>query len=185
MLKQQTMRNSEDNLPDQGADKPLLEFQNSSFRYRADIDDVLKNINLALYKKQKIGIVGRTGAGKSSLTLAICKIIDMTEGQMLIEGLDSANLNLRKLRPMINVIPQDPFIFEGNLRENLDPMRVFSDQQMLEALRMTGLDNFAQFKQGLDSPVIIFRVDVIISFKGEFLFLNSEFNICIEYNTTI
>ena len=92
----------------------ILEFEKASFRYRDNIPDVLKDLKLKMFQGEKIGIVGRTGiilftrykgAGKSSLTLGISKIIDLTAGRMMVGGENAANMKLRKLRSMISVIP--------------------------------------------------------------------------------
>jgi ABC-type multidrug transport system fused ATPase/permease subunit len=108
----------------------VLEFRNASFSYRDDIDNVLKDLNLKLKRSEKIGIVGRTGAGKSSITLAISKIIDLTAGDMLVEGKEYRELKTKDLRKNISVIPQEAFIFEGSLERNLDPYRKYSSEQI-------------------------------------------------------
>jgi ATP-binding cassette, subfamily C (CFTR/MRP), member 1 len=85
------------------------------------MDDVLKDISFDLFKNQRVGIIGRTGAGKSTLTLAVSKIISISGGLMTIDGIDSQELDLKSLREKISVIPQDAFLYDGSLRLNLDP----------------------------------------------------------------
>ncbi|CCE62252.1 hypothetical protein TPHA_0C00960 [Tetrapisispora phaffii CBS 4417] len=119
--------------------KGAIEFKNYSTRYRPELDLVLKNINLKILPKEKVGIVGRTGAGKSSLTLALFRIIEASSGSIEIDGVNINELGLYDLRHKLSIIPQDSQVFEGSIRENIDPTQQFSEQEIWNALEMAHL----------------------------------------------
>ena len=98
-----------------------VDFNNYSTRYRPGLDLVLKNINLHIKSHEKIGVVGRTGAGKSSLTLALFRIIEPATGDISIDNLSTSTIGLLDLRQRVAIIPQDAALFEGTVRDNLDP----------------------------------------------------------------
>jgi ATP-binding cassette subfamily C (CFTR/MRP) protein 1 len=116
--------------PAQGA----VAFENLSVRYRAGLDLVLKNVNLSFKPHEKIGVVGRTGAGKSSLTLALFRIIEAAEGHISIDGLNTSTIGLMDLRRRLAIIPQDAALFEGTLRDNLDPAHTRDDTELWSVL---------------------------------------------------
>ena len=93
---------------------------------------VLKNVSFIVKPTEKIGIVGRTGAGKSTLCLALCRIIESYSGCILMDDIDISKVDLNDLRSNIAVIPQDPTIFTGTLRFNLDPTGQLSDHEIIE-----------------------------------------------------
>ena len=114
------------------------------------IRDRLKNVSFEVEGGKKVGIVGRTGAGKSSFTLALFRIIEATEGEMLVDGIDIAKLGLHELRSKITIIPQDPVLFSGSLRMNLDPFNAYSDEKIWEALKLAHLETFvSSLNEGL------------------------------------
>jgi ABC-type multidrug transport system fused ATPase/permease subunit len=121
--------------PSQGA----VEFNGYSTRYRPDLDPVLKEVSFSVKAGEKVGIVGRTGAGKSSLALALFRGLEAEKGQILIDGVDIGSIGLRDLREAITIVPQDPTLFTGTLRSNLDPFGLFSDEQIFTALRRVHL----------------------------------------------
>ena len=90
-------------------------------RYRPKTEKVLKGLNLNIKGGQKIGIVGRTGAGKSTISLALTRIVEIDEGKILIDGKSISDHSLEQLREKITIIPQDPTLFTGTLRFNIDP----------------------------------------------------------------
>ncbi|NXJ90469.1 MRP1 protein, partial [Corythaixoides concolor] len=119
-----------------------IEFRNYSLRYRPDLDLALKHVNLTINGQEKIGITGRTGAGKSTLAVGLLRLVEAAEGAILIDGLDIAELGLHDLRTKITVIPQDPVLFSGSLRMNLDPLNQYTDGDIWTALELTQLKNF-------------------------------------------
>ncbi|XP_068002963.1 multidrug resistance-associated protein 1 isoform X2 [Melanerpes formicivorus] len=119
-----------------------VEFRGYGLRYREDLDLVLKNINVTISGGEKVGIVGRTGAGKSSLTLGLFRINEAAEGEIIIDGVNIANIGLHDLRFKITIIPQDPILFSGSLRMNLDPFDQHSDEDIWRSLELAHLQNF-------------------------------------------
>ena len=108
-------------------------------------------IDCQIQSGEKIGIVGRTGAGKSSLTLALFRIIEAAGGQITIDGQNIGLMGLNRLRSRLTIIPQDPVLFSGSLRMNLDPFEMYSDDQIWMALE------HAHLKGKLSIAIIIFR----------------------------
>ncbi|KAJ2726275.1 hypothetical protein GGI07_000752, partial [Coemansia sp. Benny D115] len=136
--------------PEQG----MVEFKGYSTRYREGLDLVLKDLSLRVLPRQKIGIVGRTGAGKSSLALALFRIIEAAGGQILIDGEDISQYGLYDVRSKLSIIPQDPVLFAGSVRENLDPFASYSDEQIWLALEHAHLaDVIRDRAEGLDFVV--------------------------------
>ncbi|CAK7908275.1 multiple drug resistance-associated protein-like transporter 1 [[Candida] anglica] len=116
-----------------------IHFKNYSTKYRANLDPVLKGINIDIKPSEKIGIVGRTGAGKSSLTLALFRIIEATGGHIEIDGIDTSKIGLYDLRHQLSIIPQDAHTIEGSIRQNLDPFDNYSDEQLWKVLELSHL----------------------------------------------
>uniref|UniRef100_A0A8B9X335 ATP binding cassette subfamily C member 8 n=1 Tax=Bos mutus grunniens TaxID=30521 RepID=A0A8B9X335_BOSMU len=123
------------NWPDQGK----IQIQNLSVRYDSSLKPVLKHVNALISPGQKIGICGRTGSGKSSFSLAFFRMVDMFEGRIIIDGIDIAKLPLHTLRSRLSIILQDPVLFSGTIRFNLDPERKCSDSTLWEALEIAQL----------------------------------------------
>nr|XP_051689946.1 ATP-binding cassette sub-family C member 8 isoform X1 [Oryctolagus cuniculus] len=123
------------NWPDQGK----IQIQNLSVRYDSSLKPVLKHVNALISPGQKIGICGRTGSGKSSFSLAFFRMLDMFEGRIIIDGIDIAKLPLHTLRSRLSIILQDPVLFSGTIRFNLDPERKCSDSTLWEALEIAQL----------------------------------------------
>lgn len=98
-----------------------IEFQNVDLKYRPTTEIVLDKLSFQVESQEKIGIVGRTGSGKSTICISISRIVELFSGKILIDGVDISQLNLNYLRSRITVIPQDPILFKGTLRQNLDP----------------------------------------------------------------
>uniref|UniRef100_H2Z8F8 Multidrug resistance-associated protein 1 n=1 Tax=Ciona savignyi TaxID=51511 RepID=H2Z8F8_CIOSA len=119
-----------------------IKFEDYSTRYRSELDLVVKNINADIKGGEKIGIVGRTGAGKSSLTLALFRIIESVEGCITIDGLNISKIGLQDLRSKLSIIPQDPVLFSGTLRMNLDPFDSYTDEELWNALKHSHLKDF-------------------------------------------
>ncbi|OAG44265.1 hypothetical protein AYO21_01261 [Fonsecaea monophora] len=117
----------------------VVEFIGYSTRYRPDLDPVLKNVTFKIEAGHKVGIVGRTGAGKSSLALALFRGLEAEAGKILIDDVDIGLIGLQDLREAITIVPQDPTLFSGTLRTNLDPFELFTDEEIFTALRRVQL----------------------------------------------
>lgn len=111
-----------------------VSFRDYSARYRPGLDLVLKNISLDIKAHEKVGVVGRTGAGKSSLTLALFRIIEPASGYISIDDLNTSTIGLLDLRRRLAIIPQDAALFEGTIRDNLDPGHVHDDTELWAVL---------------------------------------------------
>ena len=116
-----------------------IDFINYSVKYRPDTKIVLKNLNFSIKHGEKIGVVGRTGSGKSTLCLCLFRIIEASSGKILIDDIDISLIGLALLRSIITVIPQDPTLIEGTLRENLDPLGKYDDDTMKHQLNLLGM----------------------------------------------
>ena len=109
-------------------------YENYSMKYRPNCDLALKDINININSGEKIGIVGRTGSGKSSLTLSLFRIVEAFKGKITIDGKNIAEIPLKKLRRAISIVPQEPFLLEGTLKTNLDPLNLYNEQEINEVL---------------------------------------------------
>uniref|UniRef100_A0A8D3BME4 Multidrug resistance-associated protein 1 n=1 Tax=Scophthalmus maximus TaxID=52904 RepID=A0A8D3BME4_SCOMX len=125
-----------------------IDIRGFGLRYRHDLDLAIRNITICINGGEKVGIVGRTGAGKSSLTLGIFRIIEGAEGHIFIDGVNIAELGLHELRSRITIIPQDPVLFSGSLRMNLDPFDSYSDEEVWQALEFSHLKTFVSSLPG-------------------------------------
>lgn len=152
-------------------EKGRISFKNFSIRYRPGLELVLHKVTAHVEPSEKIGIVGRTGAGKSSLTLALFRIIEADGGCIEIDGINIANLQLEHLRSRLTIVPQDPVLFSGTMRMNLDPFSAYSNAQVWDALRNAHLDAFVD---SLDD-----KLDHHISEGGENLSVGQRQLICL------
>ncbi len=142
-------------LPEGWPEEGEIEFEDYQTRYRPGLELVLKGISMRLSGLEKVGLCGRTGAGKSSLTLALFRIVEPAGGAIRIDGVDVSRLGLHRLRSRLTIIPQDPVLFTGDLRFNLDPTGEHSDAELWSALEHAHLRDFVagSLSAGLDSEV--------------------------------
>ncbi|KAG0327184.1 hypothetical protein BG000_001046 [Podila horticola] len=132
-----------------------VDFVNYETRYRPGLDLVLRGVTCSIRAHEKIGICGRTGAGKSSLTLALFRIIESAKGQIFVDGIDISTLGLYDVRSRFSIIPQDPVLFAGTIRFNLDPLGTRSDLELWQALEDSYLkDHVSQMDGGLNAMVL-------------------------------
>ncbi|KAG4076109.1 hypothetical protein HA402_011455 [Bradysia odoriphaga] len=130
-----------------------IEFCNVAYRYSETLPPVFANLNLVIHPNEKIGICGRTGAGKSSLIGALFRLA-VIEGNIFIDGVDTNSIDLQELRSKISIIPQDPVLFSGTLRRNLDPFDKHNDADIWKALEDVELKHIATGPLGLKSVVL-------------------------------
>lgn len=131
-----------------------ISFENVSMRYRKELPLVLKNLSIFIEGSEKIGICGRTGAGKSTLMTALYRLVDLSSGKILIDGVDISKIGLHELRSNLAIIPQDPVLFQGTLRKNLDPFDELPDSELNDALLRSGLiGTTTTITAGLDTEV--------------------------------
>ncbi|KAK0040484.1 multidrug resistance-associated protein 1, partial [Biomphalaria pfeifferi] len=126
--------------PSQGS----IEFVHYSSRYREGLDLVLKDINIYIKPGEKIGIIGRTGAGKSSFVLSLFRLIEAASGSILIDGIDISTIGLHKLRQGLTILPQDSVLLSGSLRMNLDLCNQRTDDELWQSLELVQLKQFCQ-----------------------------------------
>ncbi|XP_028809628.1 ATP-binding cassette sub-family C member 9 isoform X3 [Denticeps clupeoides] len=131
-----------------------IKIQDLCVRYDPMLKPVLKHVNAYIQPGQKVGICGRTGSGKSSLSLAFFNMVDMFEGKIIIDGIDICKLPLQTLRSRLSIIMQDPVLFSGSIRFNLDPGCTCTDDRLWEALEIAQLKNMVKaLPGGLDAVV--------------------------------
>ncbi|KAM5140785.1 ATP-binding cassette sub-family C member 2-like [Mantella aurantiaca] len=137
--------------PQNWPDKGVVKFVDYKVRYRQGLDLVLHGITCTVDSMEKVGIVGRTGAGKSSLTSSIFRIMESAGGQILIDGQDISLIGLHDLRKKLTIIPQDPILFSGTLRMNLDPFDQYTDEEVWKALELSHLKPYVE---GLEEKLL-------------------------------
>uniref|UniRef100_A0A8D0GZU4 ATP binding cassette subfamily C member 8 n=1 Tax=Sphenodon punctatus TaxID=8508 RepID=A0A8D0GZU4_SPHPU len=141
-------------IPQNWPDSGEIQIQNLSVRYDSTLKPVLKHVNAHISPGRKIGICGRTGSGKSSFSLAFFRMVDTFEGRIVIDGIDIAKLPLQTLRSRLSIILQDPILFSGTIRFNLDPEKKCTDSMLWEALEIAQLKHVVKaLPGGLDAIV--------------------------------
>ncbi|KAJ3614567.1 hypothetical protein NHX12_018139 [Muraenolepis orangiensis] len=134
-------------------DRGKLEFAGAVLCYREGLPNALDGVSLLVHPGEKVGVVGRTGSGKSSLFLAMFRLVELNRGGILLDGLDISTLGLAQLRSRLAIIPQDPILFSGSVRENLDPCGHHPDHILLDALKHCHLDPLVARMGGLGAEV--------------------------------
>lgn len=142
--------------------KGQIDFEDVHLKYRKDLPMALEGLSFGVLGGEKLGVVGRTGAGKSTLLMAVLRLVNLAKGRIVIDGVETSHVDLKTLRDAIAVIPQDPVMFPGPLRFNLDPSGRTSDEKMLEALEQVHLIGG---KTSENKPVL--TLDTIIQENGQ------------------
>ena len=153
------------NFPQKGG----IRFENYSVKYRPELDLILNNLTFEIKAKEKIGVVGRTGSGKSTLCLSLFRILEAEKGTIYIDDVDISKLGLDFLREKLTIIPQEPTLIEGTLRENVDPIHKYTDAEIIDALTEVGLESLVNSKS----------LDYIIFENGNNLSIGEKQLICI------
>ncbi|XP_066215449.1 ATP-binding cassette sub-family C member 10 isoform X1 [Saccopteryx leptura] len=130
-----------------------VEFQDVVLVYRPGLPNALDGVTFRVQPGEKLGIVGRTGSGKSSLLLVLFRLLEPSSGRVLLDGVDTSQLGLAELRSQLAVIPQEPFLFSGTVRDNLDPRGLYEDRALWQALEQCHLSQVTEAIGGLDSEL--------------------------------
>ncbi|KAL7424431.1 ATP-binding cassette transporter yor1 [Cryptotrichosporon argae] len=156
--------------PAQWPAEGTVEFDNVFMKYRPELPDVLKGLSLKVGAAEKIGVVGRTGAGKSSIMVALFRIAELHAGSVKIDGVDIGQMGLHDLRSRISIIPQDPLLFSGTLRSNIDPFNTRTDAELYDALKRAHLIPSSAYASdvpsGASTPTSRFSLDYAVEEEG-------------------
>lgn len=153
--------------PQEWPSRGAIEFKDIVMSYRPGLPNVLNHISMQIKGGEKIGVVGRTGAGKSSLMLVLFRIVELSSGSINIDGIDISTIGLKDLRSKVSIIPQDPLLFSGTIRSNLDPFSLYDDARLYEALHRSHLSEaFFSTKIAEQRPSRLFTLDAQIESEG-------------------
>ncbi|KAH7645266.1 abc transporter sub-family c-like protein 8 [Dermatophagoides farinae] len=130
-----------------------IRFNNVSMRYRNDLPLVLKNVSFEIGAGEHVAIIGRTGSGKSSLFQTLFRLVDIETGQIYVDGVDLKSINRKTIRSRIHIIPQDAFMFNGTIRDNLDPQHRYRDDEIWTALFDCKINILIDSLGGLDGQI--------------------------------
>jgi ABC-type multidrug transport system fused ATPase/permease subunit len=146
-----------------------IEFKSLCLRYRPELPLVINNLSLQIHRGQRVGVIGRTGAGKSSLFGALARLIPAFSGSIEIDGIDISQLGIGDLRSRVSIIPQTPTLFSGTIRSNLDPLTRFTDSELWNALKLVNMEkNVKELEEGLYSQVDEMGSNFAASFRQLF-----------------
>ncbi|CAN7987080.1 unnamed protein product [Ixodes hexagonus] len=140
-------------VPSDWPSKGEVRFEKVTMRYETGLDPVLKNISVTFAPGEKVGICGRTGSGKSSLVMGLFKMVPISEGTIYVDGIDIATVPFDILRSRLSIIPQEPVLFSGTIRQNLDPRAMYTDEQLWSVLEKARLKEVVIVSGGLDGEV--------------------------------
>lgn len=137
---QENYESKEVNLRESWPEQGKISFQEVELKYRPNTDIVLRKLSVTAAPGEKVGIVGRTGAGKSTISMALTRIVEVMGGKIEIDGVDISKIGIARLRNEITMIPQDPVMFAGTLKYNLDPFDESTEELMNDLIKKAGLE---------------------------------------------
>ncbi|XP_076753799.1 ATP-binding cassette sub-family C member 5-like isoform X2 [Xylocopa sonorina] len=170
--KEETFEENAINPPHEWPVEGKLEFRKVQLKYRKELSPVLHNISFATEPGEHIGIVGRTGAGKSSLIVALFRLVEISAGKIKIDGIDVTKVKLDLLRNKLSIIPQDPVLFSGTIRSNLDPSKQHSDHEIWSVLEKTELKRKIEAMPG--------QLDALVEVGGNNLSVGERQLLCLS-----
>ncbi|KAL4510575.1 hypothetical protein ABPG72_004729 [Tetrahymena utriculariae] len=138
----------------------LIQANQASFGIKNNNLELVKNLNFVVTSREKIGIVGRTGAGKTSLTNGLTSLFELINGELFVNGKSIKDYEACNLRQMFSVIPQEPFVFEGTLKQNIDPTQKYNENQIQNIYDQLNLQEHYSFKSGLNSSIYLKGVNL-------------------------
>ncbi|CAK4719268.1 unnamed protein product [Aphanomyces euteiches] len=147
-----------------------IDFKEVSLRYKEGDEMVLENLTFSIQAGEKVGVVGRTGAGKSSLSMVLFRIQEVASGRVLVDGVNIATLGLKTLRSRLSIITQSPVLFKGTFRNYLDPFSEYADEELWQALKKVGLDDLVGSMDG--------KLEAILEENGENLSVGERQMLC-------
>ncbi|KAL6450072.1 YOR1 Oligomycin resistance ATP-dependent permease YOR1 [Candida maltosa Xu316] len=150
-------------------DRGEIVFDKVKLRYRPGLPLVLKNLSFSVAPGQKIGICGRTGAGKSSIMTALYRLSELDGGKITIDNIDISTIGLKDLRSKLSIIPQDPALFSGTIRSNIDPFQEHPDEVLWTTLKRAGIltsEELDNAKKVSDSSTVKFHLDNTVEDEG-------------------
>lgn len=154
-------------MPESWPDKGEIVLKNVEMRYRKNLPLVLQNLSIYINGGERMGIIGRTGAGKSSIISVLFRLVEISGGSIAIDGIDISRIGLQDLRSRLTIVPQDPMLFQGTVRSNLDPFSKRTDMELWDALRRTGLthqeDTKSEGRQANDARI---HLDSVVEEDG-------------------
>ncbi|KAF5016790.1 hypothetical protein F66182_11413, partial [Fusarium sp. NRRL 66182] len=126
-------------VPEEWPSKGEVIFSDAHLRYRPGLPYALEQFDLHIQPGERVGIVGRTGAGKSTIIMALFRMVELAQGKIIMDGIDISTIGLNDLRSRMSIIPQDPTLFASTIRSNLDPFNTRTDEQLWAAIRQAHL----------------------------------------------
>ena len=153
-LETESFGNSNKAVPEDWPQEGKIMIKDLYMRYRLDTKFVLRGVTVAIPGKSTVGIVGRSGCGKSSLLLTLLRIVEADSGSIVIDNVDISTIGLMELRQKLSIVPQNPVMFSGTIRSNMDPFNKYSDEDLLSSLERTSMRRTVEhLEKGLDTQV--------------------------------
>jgi ABC-type multidrug transport system fused ATPase/permease subunit len=137
-------------------------------RYAPDLPEVLKRVSFEVRPGEKLGIIGRTGSGKSSLASSLFRAVELSGGKIVIDGIDIKTIPLQELRKRLSIVMQDPVLFSGTVRDNLDPFKEHTDEDIANALRKVNLFSPLQLGRNSGKNPLIDVSDIEAEANGDY-----------------